>query len=159
LADAMSSDPYQPPEAPLRDREDRRRRSTLWAVFLGVVTDIGGSIAAGILMLFLFPITGTPMPSSDPSASPAEGYLWATLAVGLCFTALGGFVAARVANNREYYHALLVGVASLIIGELMIGLGNDAYPLAQRLIGDVLVIPAALMGVHQRRKQISQNRD
>lgn len=155
----MSSDPYLPPEAPLGDRGDRRRGSTLWAVFLGVVTDIGGSMAAGILMLVLYPLTGAPMPGGDRSVAPVDGYLWASLAVGLCFTALGGYVAARAANNREYYHALLVGVASLLIGELAIGLSNEGYPLAQRLIGDMLVIPAALMGGHQRRKQISQAPD
>jgi hypothetical protein len=154
----MSSDPYLPPGAPLGDRDDRKRGSTLWAVFLGVVTDIGGSIAAGIVIMLLLPGASQPVPGTDPSvpAAPGNGFLWFSLLVGLCFTGLGGHVAARVANNREYYHALLVGVASLVIGELMIALGNDTYPLAHRLIGDLLVIPAALVGGHVRRKQKTQ---
>jgi hypothetical protein len=156
----MSSDPYLPPGAPLDDRDDGKRRSTLWAVFLGVVTDIGGSIVAGIVLMLLLPAVGVPVPGTEPSAPPApgEGFLWFSLLVGLCFTALGGYVSARVANNREYYHALLVGVASLLIGELMIAFGNEGYPLAQRLIGDLLVMPAALVGGHLRRKQKTQGR-
>jgi uncharacterized membrane protein len=156
----MSSDPYLPPGAPLGDRDDRKRGSSLWAVFLGVITDIGGSIAAGIVIMLLFGGAGAPVRGSDSSVPPApgDGYLWLTLAVGLCFTGLGGHVAARVANNREYFHALWVGVASLVIGELVIAMGGDAYPLAHRMIGDLLVIPAALVGGHLRRKQKTQGR-
>jgi hypothetical protein len=156
----MSSDPYLPPGAPLGDRDDRNRGSTLWAVFLGVLTDVGGSIAGGIALTALLPGMSEPGPGSAPSQLPVpgDGYLWLSLLVGLCFTGLGGHVAARVANNREYYHALLVGVASLVIGELMIAMTNEAYPLAHRLIGDLLVIPAALVGGHLRRKQKTQGR-
>jgi hypothetical protein len=156
----MSSDPYLPPGAPLGDRDDRNRGSTLWAVFLGVITDVGGSIAGGIVLTALLPGLSEPVPGADPSVPPApgDGYLWLSLLVGLCFTSLGGHVAARVANHREYYHALLVGVASLVIGELMIALANDGYPLAYRLIGDLLVVPAALVGGHIRRKQKTQGR-
>jgi hypothetical protein len=150
-------DPYTPPGAPLGDGGPNRG-STIWAVFLGVVADIGGTIAAGIVIALMLPNLAMPVAGVDPSmpAEPASGFQWFSLLIGLCFTGLGGYVAARVANNREYFHALLVGVASLVLGELMIGLGPDAYPLAQRLVGDLLVIPAALVGGHLRRNQKAQ---
>jgi hypothetical protein len=64
---------------------------------------------------------------------------------------LGGYVAARVANQREYYHALLTGVVVLVFGELMIGMSSEDYPLAYRVIGDLLAVPAALLGGHLRK--------
>jgi hypothetical protein len=152
----LSTNPYTPPGAPLGDRDGGPRGSTLWAVFLGVVADIGGTIVAGILITLMFPGLSAPeQGSADPSlpVAPSAGYLWFSLLVGLSFTTLGGYVAARVANNREYFHALLLGVASLVLGELMIAMTPEAYPLGQRLVGDLLVIPAALVGGHIRRKQ------
>jgi hypothetical protein len=148
-------DPYQPPGAPLRDDDRNRRGSTPWAVFLGVVADIGGTIVAGMVIALLLPGLAAPVPGADPSipAEPSEGFRWFSLFVGLCFTGVGGYVAARAANHREYFHGLLVGVASLVLGELMVSVGPEGYPLAQRLIGDLLVIPAALVGGHIRRNR------
>ena len=68
----------------------------------------------------------------------------------MSFTVLGGFVAARTANHREYWHAFLTGLAVLILGEIMIGFSADTYPLSYRLIGDLLTLPAALLGGHIR---------
>jgi hypothetical protein len=151
----MSQDPYQPPTAPVRDVDRGRRRSTLRAVFLGALADIGGTIVAGMVLALLLPGLAAPVPNADPSipAAPSVGFQWFSLLVGLCFTALGGYVAARVADRREYFHAVLVGVVSLVLGELMVGMSPEGYPLAQRLVGDLLVIPAALLGGHLRFNQ------
>jgi hypothetical protein len=151
----MSQDPYRPPNSPLRDDERSRRSSTPWAVFLGVVADIGGTIVAGMVLALLMPGLAAPVPSVDPSmpSAPPEGFQWFSLLVGLCFTGVGGYVAARTANHREYFHALLVGIVSLVLGELMVGMSPEGYPLAQRLVGDLLVIPAALLGGHLRLNQ------
>jgi hypothetical protein len=151
----MSQDPYQPPGAPLGDDDRGRRSSTPWAVFLGVVSDIGGTIVAGMVLALLMPGLAAPVPSVDPSmpAAPPVAFQWLSLLIGLCFTAVGGYVAARAANRREYFHALLVGVVSLVLGELMVGMSPEGYPLAQRLVGDLLVIPAALVGGHLRLNQ------
>jgi hypothetical protein len=148
----MSQDPYRPPGAPVRDDDRARRSSTPWAVFLGVLADIGGTIVAGMVLALLMPGLAAPVPSVDPSmpAAPPEAFQWFSLLVGLCFTVVGGYVAARAANHREYFHALLVGVVSLVLGELIVGISPESYPLAQRLVGDLLVIPAALVGGHLR---------
>ena len=54
----------------------------------------------------------------------------------------------RVARQREYYHALLTGIVVLLIGEIMVSTSPDGTPLATRIIGDILVIPAALLGAY-----------
>ena len=77
-------------------------------------------------------------------------YLLVSLAVGLTCTVLGGYVAARVANRREYWHALIVGAIVLIIGEIMVSGDPTGMPLSIRIIGDLLVVPAALLGAHLR---------
>src|SRR5262245_44615332 len=95
-------------------------------------------------------------------ASPAEiaetiqqssGYHLLGLAGGLACTALGGYVAARFANHAEYANAFAVGVASLVFGEVMLLVQPQDYPVWLRLLGDVLVIPAALVGGHLRMLQ------
>lgn len=139
----------------MREDDRSRRSSTPWALFLGVVADIGGTIVAGMLLALLMPGLAAPVPNVDPSIPPAPsvGFQWFSLLVGLSFTAVGGYVAARTANHREYFHALLVGIVSLALGELMVGMSPEGYPLAQRIVGDLLVIPAALVGGHVRLNQ------
>jgi hypothetical protein len=72
------------------------------------------------------------------------------LAGGLTCTALGGYVAARFANRSEYATAFAVGLASLVFGEAMVMFSGQTAALWMRLAGDVLVIPAALLGGHLR---------
>jgi ABC-type uncharacterized transport system permease subunit len=75
------------------------------------------------------------------------------LAVGLACTAFGGYIAARFANHSEYANAFAVGVASLVFGEaVLIGFAQE-LPLWLRLAGDLLVVPAALVGGHLRMLQ------
>jgi hypothetical protein len=68
--------------------------------------------------------------------------------LGLGCTVLGGYVTARTAQRREYYHALLTGIVVLVLGEIMVSGSDGAMSLAMRVIGDILVIPAALLGAY-----------
>ena len=154
LKDGMSNDPYTPPSAPVQDRDPESVGSSWKAVIYGVLTDLAGTFVGGIVV---FAALGSMVASDttapermDEALMQSTGYLTVSLAVGMCFTVLGGFVAARTANHREYWHAFLTGLAVLILGELMIGLSPDAYPLSYRIIGDLLTIPAALLGGHIR---------
>ena len=151
----MSDDPYTPPNAPVRDRGPEAAGSTWKAVTFGVLADIGASFLLSVLM---YGVLGAMMVSQgaspeelDANLVSSERYLMLSTGVGLLCTVLGGYVAARVANQREYYHAMLTGVVVLIVGELMLGLSPDSYPLAYRIIGDVLVVPAAIFGGHLRK--------
>jgi len=151
----MSNDPYSPPSAPVRDRGPEAAGSTWKAVTFGVLADVVGTFLAGIV---LFAALGSVLVSQgaspeelDRTLMQSDAYLMLAGAVGLGFTVLGGYVAARVANQREYYHGLLTGVVVLAFGELMISLSPDGYPLAYRIVGDLLAIPAALFGAHLRK--------
>jgi hypothetical protein len=152
----MERNPYTPPEAQVRDPKGSAYGATWKAVLYGFLADIAGTTIGGMVIVGLWPSLLLPPGMSAEEgaklAQPSDGFMLVSLLVGLGCTVLGGYVAAKVANHREYWHAFLVGLASLIFGELVLGLSQDPnpYPLAHRLIGDLLVIPAALVGAHFR---------
>jgi len=151
----MSNNPYTPPSAPVRDRQPEGAGSTWKAVTFGVLADIAGTFLAGIVLLVVLGSVlvsrGASPEELDRALMQSDAYLMLAGVVGLGFTVLGGYVAARVANQREYYHGLLTGVVVLAFGELMTNLSPEGYPLAYRIIGDLLAIPAALFGAHLRK--------
>jgi len=120
-----------------------------------VLADIAGTFLAGIVLLVVLGSVlvsrGASPEELDRALMQSDAYLMLAGVVGLGFTVLGGYVAARVANQREYYHGLLTGVVVLAFGELMTNLSPEGYPLAYRIIGDLLAIPAALFGAHLRK--------
>ena len=150
----MSDNPYTPPSAPVGDRGPERTGATWKAVLLGVTTDLFGTTVAGMVLVVLFSgmlvAQGRGPEEIGPLLLQSNEYLFLSLAMGLSFTALGGYVAARVANRQEYKHALIVGVIVLVIGEVMVSSDPTGMPLSIRIIGDLLVIPAALLGAHLR---------
>ncbi len=153
----MSDNPYTPPTSPLAKRDPRARRPTPVAIAYGLATDVVGTLVFGILVAF--PLGGWLAPAAT-SAEDLERLLAAlpayqlfSVVTGLGFTALGGYVAARVANHRELYHGLLLGVAALITGELMIVSLASEVPLWQRLAHDLLGIPVAIFGAHLRKRR------
>jgi len=151
----MSDNPYTPPGARVGDRDPERIGATWKAVLFGVTTDLVGTTIAGMVLLVLFSTflvaQGRPPQDITPLLLQSNQYLFVSLAVGLSFTALGGYVAARVANHQEYRHGLIVGVIVLVIGEIMVSGDPTGMPLSIRIIGDLLVVPAALLGAHMRR--------
>jgi hypothetical protein len=161
----MSDNPYIPPTAPVRDRDPERTGATWKAVLFGVTTDLFGTTVAGMILLVLFSgmlvAQGQAPEEISPILMQSNEYLFVSLAVGLSFTVLGGYVAARTANHQEYKHALIVGVIVLILGEIMVSSDPTGTPLSIRVIGDLLVIPAAMLGAHFRRtaKLRAQARD
>lgn len=119
------------------------------ALLFGIAADMGGTFAASLI---IFPMFAGDLFSQDMSPEEIEaamqtlsqdsGFLLASLVVGLAFSALGGYVAARVAKKDIYLNAGLVGVFGLFIGLLFGGGG----PIWFNVAGFVLVIPAALYG-------------
>lgn len=150
-------DPYTPPGSPVRDPPDARRRSSLLAVVLGFLADIGGTMVFGFVLAIVGGVglaaSGVDPRSAEAIVERSAGFLLLGLAGGLVCTALGGYVAARFANHSEYANAFAVGLVSLVFGEVMMLVQPQDYPLWLRLLGDVLVIPAALVGGHLRALQ------
>lgn len=151
----MSNDPFTPPSAEVRDRLPEPGGSTWKAVTFGVLADVCATVLASLV---LFSVLGSVLVSRGASPEELDASLMESdvttllgLVLGLGCTVLGGYVAARVANQREYYHGLLTGIAVLVLGEMMLSFSPDGPTLALRIIQDILVIPAALLGAHLRK--------
>jgi len=133
------------------------QRSTPLAILLGLFVDIGGtmvfSIVAATVASILLVQSG--VGPEDLGGALAESTLFQIvgLAGGLTCTVLGGYVAARFANRGEYATAFAVGLASLVFGEAMMLFSDQTTALWLRLAGDLLVIPAAVLGGHLRMMQ------
>jgi hypothetical protein len=150
-------DPYTPPGSPVGDPPDARKRSSLAAVALGFFVDIGATMIFGIVLAIVGGV-GLAAGGASPEAiesvvERSPGFQLIGLAGGLACTALGGYIAARFANHSEYANAFAVGLASLVFGEVMLLIDPQDYPAWLRLLGDALVIPAALVGGHLRALQ------
>ncbi len=100
--------------------------------------------------------------SQGMSAADVENELAASgpyqvfsLLFGLSFTVLGGYVAARVANRRELWHGMVLGIASLVFGEVYIMLFDMDIAFWQRLASWVAMIPAGIWGasIYRKRKR------
>ena len=155
------SDPYTPPGSPVGDPPEARRRSSALAVALGFFVDIGATMIFGVALAIVGGVGlaagGADAQAIDAIVERSAGFQLIGLAGGLACTALGGYVAARFANHSEYANAFAVGLASLVFGEVMLLVQAQDYPLWLRLLGDALVIPAALVGGHLRmlRKRLA----
>lgn len=148
-------DPSRPP-----DRPPAVPFSALnWkAIAFGILTDI---FATGLVSLLLLLVLGARLAGPGVSGDELEQtllasntYLGLSFVGGLSCTVLGGFVAARIAGRLEYYHGLFTGLGVLVFGELMMLNSPADYALALRLLGDALLIPAALWGAHLRKRAV-----
>jgi uncharacterized membrane protein len=133
-------------------------RVSFKGVALGVLVDIGGTVLASMLLLSWF-VGDTIAPEMPPEEveqimrqlSRDGAFLTASLVLGLAFTGLGGYVAARVATRELYLNAGLVGVVSLVLGLVF---GGQA-PLWFEVAGVLLIVPAALYGGYLADRQLN----
>jgi NADH:ubiquinone oxidoreductase subunit 6 (subunit J) len=151
--------PYRAPQAPVRDPGGGRRGSTLAAVSAGLAADVVGTFVGSVIITLVLGMMvadqgGT---AADRGAQLAEsgGFQLFSLLFGLAFTVLGGYVAARVANHRELWHGMLLGIASLVFGELYIAFSGADIALWQRIAGWLLMVPAGIWGaaLYRSRKR------
>jgi ABC-type glycerol-3-phosphate transport system permease component len=151
------TDPYRPPGSPVRDPQATPQRSTPLAVLLGLAVDIGGtmvySVVAATVASILLVQDGVGPENLGRALAESSTFQIAGLAGGLVCTMLGGYVAARFAGRGEYATAFAVGLASLVFGEAMMLFSAGETALWLRLAGDLLVIPAAVLGGHLRMMQ------
>lgn len=129
------------------------------ALALGILTDFGGTILASTIIFAMFAgnLASEQMSPEEieemvKAATQSGGFLLTSLIVGLGFSALGGYVAARVAKKELYLNAGLVGVFSLLVGLL----SGSQGPIWFNVAGYLLVIPAALYGGYFADRQINR---
>ena len=146
--------PYEPPKARVADKDAGKTRPTWVAVAIGLAVDVLGtelfSVVASFILGVSMAIQGATQEEIMQSFSAMPFRIFFFIS-GLIFTLIGGYVAARVAKNREYLHGLYLGIASLITSALLIALLDSQTPLSFDLAYMVLAVPAALTGAHLRK--------
>jgi len=112
-----------------------------------VLVDTLGSFAVGVV--YVLGVFGRQMaagaPLSEESLSTPQLIVLEIL--GLLLTAVGGFVAARMARTRHVQHGMAVGGGCLVVWLLLelIGAG-DSLPLWYNIVSFVSVVPAGALG-------------
>lgn len=139
----------------------REQGISLKAVILGVLVDVGTTLAigvvAGVVLAVVFVAQGrTPDEINAMGQDPI--ILVPSFVIGLACTVFGGFVAGRVAGRSETLHGGLVGLLGALIGIPFM----QSYPLWYNVACLVAVVPFAALGGYLatfRRTDASQSSD
>ncbi len=130
------------------------------AILIGIVADIGATYLIMAVLMVSLGAGARDLSEEEArqlieSALQQPSYLLLSGALGLLATALGGFVAAKVATVAPLLNAACVGLFDLILGILLV---SDA-PLWFSAMALLLTLPAAIMGgVLWRRAAPGQSR-
>ena len=130
----MSTNPFEPPESDATGkREPAEPSSPFGAVMLGLLVDVGGSVAVGIVgsVVYARQLHDEGVPDDQlreaMSNLPHDSPLYmGTLLIGIALSVLGGYVCARVARRHEYRAGLMMAAASALFSLVMGGGGEDA---------------------------------
>jgi len=105
--DDATDSPYQPPAAQVRDRPAVKKPAPVKAVFVGLAVDVLGTLVfqfiIGIVYGLILVSRGV---TPDNIKQVAESFGWGawihavSLAVGMGFSLLGGYICARIARER-----------------------------------------------------------
>ena len=128
--------------SPLADPGDvsaRTARLNPRAVFFGVLLDHVGTFSLGAS----FPVFA----SFLPPALDSDASLFLLAVAGLLCTALGGYVAARMAKRSGTLNGLAVGIVAVSVGILsQRGVGFAELPDWYPALVFALVVPAGALG-------------
>lgn len=116
------------------------------AIATGWLTDTLSSLIFGGIVASIVAGDGASEAEVTARFNDSLGLLLSTFAVGLGFTALGGYVAAAIAKDRKIPHATIVGVLSLLTSLSFAVAGPSDGPLWLQVAGYALTVPAALFG-------------
>jgi hypothetical protein len=129
------------------------------AVILATLAVLGVDIISGMVLTQMFGGPGWDTELSKEEIQRAYQvlmqdvrYLALGLLLGTASTVLGGYLAARLARSMPYYNALAFGVLGILIS--MIGAGD--LPTWVKILGLGLSIPAAVLGGHIAKLQMSK---
>ena len=122
------------------------------AIAAGWLTDLGLSL---LFFMILAGIVGGEGASPEDVArrmNSSVELMVATLAVGLAFTGIGGYVAAALAKRQHVQHAVAVGLLSLGLGLSSLAAGESTQPMWLTLAGIVFTLPFAAFGGYYRQQ-------
>ncbi len=133
------------------------------AIAYGVLIDVGGSIAAGILLATAFSVAlaadGASLAEIERTLADPDPASWFSVlgfAVGFASSFLGGYVCARVARSAEMRP---VGVVAAVSGIVSLLMGSGAYAFEWNallaLAGMATVFAGGWAGtLHNRRRDV-----
>ena len=123
----------------------------LRAALLGAAVDLGGSTfvlgTATTLLIAVLAANGATQEQLYLAPYKLTPYLMAMVLIGLFFNGLGGFVAARIANQRHMLIGAAAAMPCMLLG--LLGLLNplpNYYPLWVILVGWFFCIPSGALG-------------
>src|SRR5262245_28199179 len=114
---------------------EQRERGISWkAVVVGFLVDIGISmclaIAIGVVMGIGLVKKGVKPDQVNDRLMQDQAFLIISMVLGFASTAVGGYVAGRMAGRSELLHGALVGVIGILIGLAFIGSSPLWYTIA-----------------------------
>ena len=126
------------------------KRIKIKAVIAGLATDIVGSIVVGvvfgILVVFIAKNSGGVTPENLKTIKSNIFLEFAGLLGTTFFTALGGYVAAKLSKPNGSINALAVGFLSLTLGITLALLAPNVSPSWKVILGIIVTVPAAFIG-------------
>ncbi len=129
------------------------------AVILATLLVFALDIVCGIVLVGIMGISAiTPEMGEEQIAetilatTTSMPFLLSSLILGTLTTLLGGYVAARIAKKEAYWNAGAIGVIGVILGIITAG----EYPLWFSLLGDLMMVAAALLGGHLAKSRIEE---
>ncbi|NOU99311.1 hypothetical protein [Paenibacillus planticolens] len=121
------------------------RKFHFLGVLLGVAVDNLGTLVSTAVFGSLY-FGNSPVSEQDVNALYSNtGLILLFLVIGLFWSFLGGYVAARVAKRAEYFNAACIGVIGAAIGFDSM-LRNTGVPLWYELVGFFAIVPVSLLG-------------
>ncbi|MEW9699112.1 hypothetical protein [Paenibacillus sp. SI8] len=121
------------------------RRFHFLGVLLGLCVDNLGTFISSALIGSIY-FASTTVDENDWSRIYSNiGLLLVFMVVGLFWSFLGGFVAAKVAKRAEYFNASIIGVIGAAIGFDSMLTSHDS-PLWYDLTGFIIIVPVSLLG-------------
>lgn len=135
---------------------NERRKLSIKAIVFGTAVDVGGSfvvalvsvVAAGAILV----AQGVPQDQLEARLQEDTGFVISSLVIGLAFSALGGFIAARVAKYRELAHGAATAVVALGLAVLTLAAAKTPPPWYE-VLSYVLILPATLFGAHVAKRR------
>jgi hypothetical protein len=129
------------------------------AVALGVLVDLAGSVAVGVVLGILVAIVAASTHNLSPDHMAALRNTVAVKLPGLIgttfCTGLGGYVAARKTLPNGLVNSLAVGLVSLFLGIALAILVPGVTPFWKLTTGVILTVPAACLGGYVASRQVS----
>lgn len=124
------------------------RRVELRALVAGVSADWLGTLLTAPLLGIAFGVGPETSDARFQELMAAPGFILAAVAHGTFFTALGGYIAARLAPDDPMRHAVIVGVLSLVMAILLATSPGEGPEVAWWVaaVGYLVTVPAAAAG-------------